>query len=706
MEIAALTAEQRRLVTGPVDRRVFLDGPAGSGKTTTGVQRLRHMLCNGIPAEQILVLVPQRSLGACYYDTLHDPDLPPGGVANVMTFGGLAQRMIELFWPAFAADAGFAHPNLPPTFLTLETAQYYLARVVDPLIDDGYFEEVRVHRNRLYSQILDNLNKSAVVGFPHTTIAERLKTAWSGKTGQLEIYDQAQDCAERFRSYCYENNLLDYSLQIEVFCRHLWPSMLVRAYLTGTYRHLIYDNVEEDVPMAHDIVRAWLPDFDSALLIFDQEGGFRSYLGADVESAECLKQDCDEVVTFEKSWTSPPAMKRLERLLVGRILREPTPAPTAEDQELVHVHQGRFYPHMIADTCACVQEQIANGCRPEEVVILAPFVSDALRFSLHSELERLGVQSSVHRPSRSLRTDPVTRCLITLARLAHPHWEFPPEHALTLLDVREALMQVIDGIDFLRAHLLAEVLFNRTTASLRSFDPIHLNMRERIGYRFGERYEVLRQWLEGYTSEQPVSLDVFLSRLFGEVLSQPEFTFHRSYSSAASAARLIESVQKFRRAVEHTLPDDQSIGREYILTVARGLIGATHLVEWRDPQPDAVLISPAHTFLAANRTARLMCLLDVGSTGWWQRLDQPLTQPHVLSRRWPPGVKWTDGDEYESNQRTLARLVRGLIRRCSGEIHLFAVSVNESGVEERGPLLQSLQGLLRQINRSDEVVYG
>jgi len=46
-----------------------------------------------------------------------------------------------------------------------------------------------------------------------------------------------------------------------------------RETLQATYRHLIYDNTEEDTPVAHDLIREWLPDFDSALLVFDREAG-------------------------------------------------------------------------------------------------------------------------------------------------------------------------------------------------------------------------------------------------------------------------------------------------------------------------------------------------------------------------------------------------------------------------------------------------
>jgi superfamily I DNA/RNA helicase len=243
--LTKLTPQQEEIITMPLSGSCFLEGPAGTGKTTTAVQRLLHMIHRGIPPESILIVVPQRTLGAPYSHLLRQPELPAGGMANVVTLGGLGQRLIDLFWPMIASAAGFARPDRPPTFLTLETAQYYMARLVEPLFEEGYFDSVKIDRNRLYSQIIDNLNKAASVGFDHATFAERLQSAWIGDPVQLRVYAEAQEVANRFRHFCLESNLLDFSLQLEVFARHLWPSILCRQYLTNRYQHLIYDNIEE-----------------------------------------------------------------------------------------------------------------------------------------------------------------------------------------------------------------------------------------------------------------------------------------------------------------------------------------------------------------------------------------------------------------------------------------------------------------------------
>ena len=55
--------------------------------------------------------------------------------------------------------------------------------------------------------------------------------AYFGDPAQRRVYQDAQDCALRFREYCLQNNLLDFSLQLEVFSNILWPLDIVRDYL-------------------------------------------------------------------------------------------------------------------------------------------------------------------------------------------------------------------------------------------------------------------------------------------------------------------------------------------------------------------------------------------------------------------------------------------------------------------------------------------
>jgi len=723
----SLTDQQLALINRPIESKIFLEGPAGTGKTTAGVGRLLHLLDSRVRARAILVLVPQRTLATPYCEALRRPTVRAGGQVTISTVGGLAQQAVDLFWPLIAEDAGFGQPDQPPTFLTLETAQYYMARLVHPLLDQGYFETVTINRNRLYSQIIDNLNKAAVVGFPHTQIGERLKAAWGGERSQKRIYDEAQACATCFREYCLAHNLLDFSLQVEVFVNHLWSRPLCHDYLLTRYTHLIVDNVEEDTPVAHDLLSEWLPHCRSALLIYDREAVYRRFLGADPQNAYTLKQLCQEEVAFTDlevetaSTVTSPDLRAFGAQL-ARSFNRPSEAAGGNVRAVLAYEYHRYHPQMLdwvaSEIAGLVHEQ---DVPPGEIVVLAPFLTDALRFSLMNRLERLGVPARSHRPSRALREEPATRCLLTLAAIAHPQWGICPGR----FDVAYALMLAIDGMDLVRAQLLAEIVYRVRdhTPTLSSFGQINPDMQERITFVLGGRYEDLRAWIEDYIAGPKVEFDHFLSRLFGEVLSQAGYGFHRSYDAGEVAANLIESVQKFRWVTNVTSPpkpglseveglggiegghggkrrnsspgESKPLGQEYVEMVQDGVVAAQYIRSWQLQPQDAVLLAPAYTFLMSNRPVDYQFWLNAGSRGWWERLYQPLTHPYVLSRHWPPNVVWSDANEFETRQDALYRLTLGLIRRCRRKIYLGLSELGEQGYEQQGPLLQAIQRVLR-----------
>ncbi len=698
----SLSLIQRQIIEAPLDSKIFVSGPAGTGKTTAGVERMRYLLSQGVPGESILMLAAQRSVQEPYLDLIYSPERSAGGEVTSATLGGgLARRVCDLFWPVAAEAAGFAHPDQPPVFLSLETSQYYMAHIVRPLLDEGYFESVTMDRNRMYSQILDNLNKAAIVGFHYIEIASRLDAAYFGDPAQRRVYADAQDCAVRFREYCLQNNLVDFSLQLEIFSNILWPLDIVQDYLTRTYRHLIYDNVEEDSPRAHDILRAWLPEFDSALLIYDEGGGYRHFLGSDPLTGRALNELCDEQLVLDESesFVMSEDIANLASSLEQIILPDPSlPEPEAAGGEAVEIVATRFYPELldavVARTKSLVEE---SGIPPADIVIISPFLSDALRFSVMNRLEAAGIPTRSHRPSRTLRDEPASQALLTLAAVAHPEWNIHPPR----FDVAYALMQSIEGLDLVRAQLLAEIVYRPRELRLSTFDEIDPGVQERITFIIGNRYSMLRDWLLAYREGEELPFDHFLRKLFGEVLSQPGFGFHTDFDSVRVASSLVESVRHFRQSLESTLLFQTTdsrfphLGKEYIQMLQDGVIAASYVEGWRSQNKDAVLVAPAHTFLMMNRPVTAQFWLDVGSSGWHQRLAQPLTHPHVLTREWEPGRLWTDADEVETSRRAMARVISGLLHRCRQRVYLCLAELGESGFEQRGDLLRAFQRVLQ-----------
>jgi len=691
-----LTAEQEAILAQCEQGSVFLNGSFGTGKTTCAVERMLRLIAKGSKPSGIMVLVPQRSLGKAYLEALQQEGVEARSPITLVTIGGLARRMVDLFWPLLGEAAGFKHPELPPKFLTLESSQYYMAHLVSPLFDKGYFSSLTLERNRIYSQILDNLSKAANAGFPISEIGARLKAAWIGDSGQLNIYENVQDCATLFRNFCLENNTLDYSLQIEILRQLILPSKLFQQYLNENYQHMIYDNCEEDPAFVHEIAAGWIGKLESAIIVNDQGGGYRRFLGADPDSALRLAEICEHVMGFEGSFVNSPKLAALQKTFFetnfemkrGQ-LREK--ADLLEGSIALPAEGLRYYPEMLDWVVREVKELIDGGTTPNQIALLAPYLSDMLRFSLTSRLSAQGVAHRSFRPSRALRDEPAVQCLLSLTALAHPEWDLLP----SAFHLAYALMVAIEDLDLIRAQILVENLYQPKNENLilYPFSSLADNLRTRVSYRLGEAYERLRVWLEAAKGE--TILDIFLSRLFGEVLSQKGFGFHAKMDSGHLTANLIESVQKFRMAMGELGEGSEFVlGKEYLKMVAQGVIAAQYQIELQREETDAVIIAPAYTFLIQNQAVEHQFWLDISSSGWYERLQQPLTHPYVLSSEWEMGKKWTAEDETKLSHETLQRLVSGLMARCRKSIYLGISDLNENGSDARGLLLKMIQAVL------------
>lgn len=708
----ALSPHEQAIVAAPYQNNhtVFLEGPAGSGKTSLAAARIRYLLEQGVPAARILVLAPQQTLAWPYQDMLLSNEMPPGGAVEITTVGRLVRRHVDLFWPLIAARAGFAEPARPPVFLNLETTQYYMQRVTGLSVGSRGFEGITISRNRLISQLIDNLNKAALAGFSVESIADRLKGAWVGESSRLRVFEQAQERALDFRRYCLRHNLLDFSLQLEVFVRHLVPLEAFRNYLFGKYPHLIADNVEENPPVIHDLLREWLSRCESALIVYDSDGGYRAFLGADPTSAYALKEVCRETAVLSRSHVMCADVDAL-RTHLSLALGHSTTIPEGQAGRAFSIlSNGALLdvtPRFQTQVLELAAQEVARLINeqqvlPNEIVILAPFLSDSLRFMVTDRLRQYGVQVRSHRPSRALRDEPATRCLLTLATLAHPHWHMAPSTE----EVAQAMLQALSDLDWVRANLLTRIVYRTRdgTPYLASFDDLRVEAQERLTYSLGERYECLRRWLEKYgQSGVWIELDHFFSLIFDELLSRKGFGFHDDFDAAAQAANLVESVRRFRQVVSASeLPAGRTIGQEYVDMVQQGILAAQYEWGWRFQPEEAVLLAPAYTFLMYNRPVDYQFWLNVSSGGWWERIYQPLTHPYVLSRNWTPGEVWTEAHELEARKTTLYRVVTGLLRRCRKQVYLGISRLNEGGYEESGPLLFAFNQVKRRLFQEAE----
>ncbi len=266
-----------------------------------------------------------------------------------------------------------------------------------------------------------------------------------------------------------------------------------------------------------------------------------------------------------------------------------------------------------------------EGVSPSEIVVLAPYLPDALRFSISNRLDEMQIPWRSHRPSRSLRDEPASACLLTLAELAHPGWNIRP----TKFDMVHAFMFAIEGIDLVRAQLLTEIVYRLRDNSLSSFSAIQTEMKERITFIFGQQYETLREWIKAYVNNLiPLRSTIFYAAFLGRSFRRKDIGFHRNNDAARTAASLINSVQNFRQVMEpayshgeiggNEIPfNNLELGKEYIGMLQDGVIAAQYIEAWQARAIRSSAVSPCvhipddepacyHPVLAGRRFGRLV----------------------------------------------------------------------------------------------------
>ncbi len=716
----SLTSSQRRVVSHPRDGGgcLVLRGLPGTGKSTALLARLTALLREGRRPYEILFLVPQRAQRQRYERALASLDAPTRGGADILTFYGLSRRAVSLFWPLVSEAGGFAWPDREATFLTIETAQYFMWRIVEPLVvEEGYFSELTIRRERLLSQLIDNLNKAALVGFDHGDVYRRLRGAWTGDSDHVNYYWQAQECINKFREYCLAHNLLDFSLTTEVYHRHLLHRPAYQRYFRSQYRHLLVDNLEENVPVAQGFV-AWAKEqCASSVLVHDEGGGYRIFLGADAEGAAKLASRGDEVLAFDRllgAREEVVAFSNALRRTLGVEALGQCGDGSLQDA-VVDQDAGRYWISMIRWVAERAAALVEEGVAPADIAIVAPYVSEVMRFAIEEELRKSKVDVYLLRPSTPLCDDPVVRGLLVLTLLAHPQWHIhiqgqgyrPPP-----ADVALALEVALANLDPIRARRLADMAYSFEEGTLVDLSgeeeggPSHSDLGrlwEQVGYQVREPYEALRAWLEAYRQDEREPLDVFLSTLFGDVLSRSGYGFYAEPDRARAFGRLVESTAKFHAAVGFDeVLEETKVAREYVELVLGGIASAEYLLDWPEASSEgAVILAPAYTYLSRDIRSDYQFWIDLGSDGWSNRPNQPLTHPYVLSRHWPVGQPWRDIEEEQAKREALGRVLLGLAARCRKGVYLAFSDLDIGGVEQSSRLERAIVSVLTQEGRGE-----
>lgn len=653
-------------------------GPTGSGKTSALMRQYYEWVKGGARTDQVLVLTAGAAHSSFWRKNLK---LEAHGPIEAHSFFGFIQRELNLFWAPVQEAVPVLQAWVRPEFLNVEIAHHLMRGLVEPL-ELEFSTLVKASPQRIAIQIASNLSTvAASTGLTTGEMARRLTAA--DRQDKARLYELVQGLLESFREQCVGVGLLDYGLSLHLFTGVLMHHAPYIDHLRSRYRFLLVDDLDESVPAEQDFLAALAGQLEQTVFAFNSDGGHSTFMGADAISAERRFAPDARTVALSGSYTCSAEAYELGGALADRIMgRRPTQRFTGIVEE--HIATD-LRGDMIEQVVARIGALVARGVPPGEIAVISPHVDRALEVTARRLLgeQRIAVQNLSL--SRRLVDEPYARAIITLAGLVHPHWQIPRDSAGSFANAMQLLLQ----LDPIRASILGDVIWR--TGQLPDLD--ETGLRRRIGFERAEAYEYLRNWLHEARARE-WGTDEFAQAMVSEVMA-PLVT-DLTPAKLHSCQQLLMSAHRFRQAMERF--GDGAYGSEYIKMLTEGTVAAEPL-EAYDPAKDAVTLATPFAYLSSRLSSQYQIWVDISGDGWYPNDVKELANPHVLSRRWEPGTRWTDTQNNKRRQENAARTVRALVRRCRGRLILAECSLTPWGQEQEGGLAEAFGDLIREKGR-------
>jgi hypothetical protein len=652
-------------------------GGTGSGKTTALMRRYYEWIRGGARTDQVLVLTAGAAHSSFWRKNLK---MEAHGPIEAHSFFGFIQRELNLFWAPVQAALPQLKAWVRPEFLNVEIAHHLMRGLVEPREAD-FTAQVKASPQRIAIQIASNLSTvAAASGLSPGEMARRLAAA--DREEKAPLYEMVHALLENFREQCLAAGILDYGLSLHLFTGVLMQHGPYLDHLRAQYRYLLVDDLDESVPAEQDFLAALTGQMEQAVLAFGIDGGHGSFMGADPTSALQRFRPGAQEVELTGSYTCSAEAFDFGQAMNNRIMGK------RPERRFTGIVEERIAMELRGDMIEAVVEKVIalvdRGVPPGEIALISPHVDRALEVTANRTLGARAIPVQNLSLSRRLVDEPYARAIITLAGLVYPHWKIPHETAGSFTNA----MQLLLKLDPIRASILGDAIW-RPPVELPDLDATGL--RRRIGFERAEAYEYLKKWVHD-AQKREMGTDEFAQAVVSEVMA-PLVGDELTTEKLHACQQLLLSAHRFRQAMERF--GDGAYGSEYVKMLTEGTVAAEPL-EAYDPAKDAITLATPFSYLTSRLTSQYQIWVDISGDGWYPNDVKELANPHVLSRRWEEGDRWTDTRNNRIRQANAARTVRALIRRCRGRLILAECSLTPWGQEQEGGLSEAFGDLIRE----------
>lgn len=358
---------------------MLIQGSTKTDRTKRLVKEYNNLLEQGIPAENILVLVQNSFKKSVFINEVKNT-LKINHFENpqIHTFFGLVYNTILNEWCNIQNDINTGADVITPNLTGLEISQLFFRQAIKEVGFSDYNSKINlIHQLfRRYSLIVNNSlsegevkEKSAILGESFAPDAKQAIEIYKKKTLEYRTFDYIRQAA--IFSYIYKKT--------DCF---------------KDIKYLILDDADEITQLEAEFIKHIKPALKGVVIGYDRYGSSRlGFLNTDIKTVENL----EKIFSEEE-----------------QINLDDMPEITLATQ---HSDYSRRL-EMLNAAAQKIAELIKNGTQPDEISVITPVIDTTLKFTFEEIFKPLNIKISYFSGSEKLRETPLVKDVMTLLNLA------------------------------------------------------------------------------------------------------------------------------------------------------------------------------------------------------------------------------------------------------------------------------------------------
>ena len=648
-------------------------GDTGTGKSTILKEKYQNLVQNNA-SEKILFFLKSAKAVNSYREEL---DLDLVGNLNIYTYFGFVNQELNKNWPAVERKYSGENKLIEPTFMNIETSHFLMSNYVAKYRKEkAYFREIKAKPVQIAVQLIDNLNLASFNMLEFSQLKNRLYLWTKDDLQRKEYAEQSAEIMKIFRNFCLRYRLFDYSTAITLFNQYLLTDLQYINNLNLRFDYLLVDDLEKLIPAGQELIKKLSNENIEGYFSFNENGGFNRFFGGNPAAAKKIFfSDAQEIIKVQKSYTSAEESSNLAEKIKSVVKKREnqliqSPLLKAEiDSEL----RGE----MLIEVGQKIISLLKKGTAENSIAVISPQIDKVLSFSLERILEKNGYNLSNYNRSKRLVDIPFARALLILYLFYSDKTEMIGISAL-----QQSLSLLLE-LDPLRSYILAEEI---TAAGMSFIELEENNLRVKINFAAAEKYDYLKDWLKDKKNDE-LTIDAFFQTVFSELLAP----LNPSQEDIFACRQMIESVSRFRSAVENFHKRKEDLSSRYIDMIYEGTLAAETLFKGQSQEKGVILASP-YKFLFSPELegVKYLFLLDISSSHWLRSIAKELVNPYIYSETWQQQNEWNDQVDQKIRLKQLSDFLVSLVYKVKNGIYIADSFFNSSGKEQDGPLYRWL----------------